>query len=292
MLQVLQNNFLKRFLSTTTLGIICVFFILFKDNIISTLMFLLIVAILSIISIYEFSSMLKKIHKNILCIEVQLFSLFFIFSTLIDSLDLFKQYDIRFFVIIVFVIFCWLRILFTSESQIIIERIAWSVLTIFLITIPLSFIIPIYIYDNVFFGNDIYLFLFFIIVVKSSDIGGYLFGNLSNVLMNGNHKIFSKLSPKKSIEGIIGSLALSLFFSLIVGVSVMDFDILYLILIGITMCVCSITGDLLISAIKRITNCKQSGFLIPGIGGVLDLLDSFIIAAPAFYFLCKYLLLY
>lgn len=106
----------------------------------------------------------------------------------------------------------------------------------------------------------------------------------------GNHKIFPKLSPKKSLEGCIGgvlgaALIGGLYGFYIVETVVVDTEItLQFALICGVGAVFSQMGDLVASAIKRNHNIKDYGKIIPGHGGIMDRFDSMIVTAPLIYF--------
>ena len=134
-------------------------------------------------------------------------------------------------------------------------------------------------------------FLFFVMLVtKAMDTGGYVFGMLSNKLLpGGNHKLCPSISPKKSWEGFFGGVFLALLtawalraifpgwnFSRYLG----PFAWWKEIVLAILLALASIAGDLTESALKRKCGVKDSGNLIPGMGGPLDVLDSFIYVAP------------
>ena len=134
-------------------------------------------------------------------------------------------------------------------------------------------------------------YLFFVIMVtKSMDTGGYVFGMLSNKLLpGGNHKLCPSISPKKSWEGAFGGILLSVLtaWALYKIFPAWDFsaelgkEALWKVLVyGAVLAVASICGDLTESALKRKCGVKDSGALIPGMGGPLDVLDSFIYVGP------------
>lgn len=129
--------------------------------------------------------------------------------------------------------------------------------------------------------------LFLVLTTKMTDTGGYIAGMLSNRYMkNGNHKIFPKISPKKSYEGTLGGVALSM----IVGVLLFwggfsPFEFWLTLLASFVFALGSFAGDLTESAIKRTCNVKDSGNIIPGMGGVFDLLDSFIYNGILYFFI-------
>jgi len=132
--------------------------------------------------------------------------------------------------------------------------------------------------------------LFVMLVTKAMDTGGYIFGMLSGKLMpNGNHKLCPSISPKKSWEGFAGGVLLALLtawalraifpawdFSDYLGKFAMWKELVLAILLALA----SIAGDLTESALKRKCGVKDSGSLIPGMGGPLDVLDSFIYVGP------------
>jgi phosphatidate cytidylyltransferase len=119
---------------------------------------------------------------------------------------------------------------------------------------------------------------FLILVTKSSDIGAYLWGKKF-----GKIALIKRISPKKSLEGSIGgfftSLGVGLVFSLFIG-SISFWEKFFLIMI---LAIIGQLGDLFESLIKRDCRVKDSGKLLPGMGGVLDVIDSLIFTAPTFY---------
>ncbi len=143
----------------------------------------------------------------------------------------------------------------------------------------------------------------FLSVTKASDIGGYIFGTLF-----GRHKLIPKISPGKSVEGMIGGILASAlmalgFFSIhnilshfisagsgwIVGMErmtagVRSLEVWQVLLFGVLMSIFGLLGDLFESLFKRAAGKKDSASIIPGFGGVLDLIDSPIMAAPVAWF--------
>lgn len=120
-------------------------------------------------------------------------------------------------------------------------------------------------------------FLYLVLVTKMTDTGGYIFGKLSSYLPGGNHKIAPRFSPKKSYEGLIGGMLMSVAAGLILlkyGCS--PFGLPLTIVSSILLSLGSFAGDLSESALKREAEIKDSGNWIPGMGGIFDVLDSFI----------------
>ncbi len=137
-----------------------------------------------------------------------------------------------------------------------------------------------------------YLFFFLVLVTKCGDIGGFILGSLSAKRIGGNHKMVPFLSPKKSWEGYLGSILLSGLVAwalyawlgthfMINGRPAMS--TLSSILIGIVFATVGLVGDLAASALKRASGVKDSGHLLPGMGGVIDVIDSLVFVGPLFY---------
>lgn len=164
----------------------------------------------------------------------------------------------------------WIVILFKNEKMF--RRIVGSFGVILALGVPLVLVLNLYYYDF----NGVSLLLYVILVTKSMDTGGYIFGMLSaKLLPGGNHKIAPNLSPKKSWEGFAGGLALC------IAVSLLFFrfnggNITHYIVFAVILGVCSFYGDITESGLKRVCGVKDSGNWIPGMGGAFDVLDSFI----------------
>lgn len=137
--------------------------------------------------------------------------------------------------------------------------------------------------------------MFYAIVAISSawisDVGGFFAGR-----MFGRHKLCPQISPKKTVEGAIGSLVLNIFSMLLFGFifetyygGTVGVSYLPLLIIGVCGTVISILGDLSFSLIKRSCHIKDFSEIIPGHGGILDRFDSVIFEAPFVYLLVHFL---
>lgn len=96
----------------------------------------------------------------------------------------------------------------------------------------------------------------------------------------GKHKLFEKVSPKKTIEGFVGGFIFSIVAGIILAQFLMLQSYIHWIFIAVLTSVFGTLGDLVESKFKRIANVKDSGTIMPGHGGVLDRLDSIIFVAP------------
>lgn len=125
--------------------------------------------------------------------------------------------------------------------------------------------------------------LFFIFIIWANDVFAYLVG-----MSIGRHKLFERLSPKKSWEGFFGGLAGAVAMGFIAAY-VLDAPRAMWIGLALVAAVAGVLGDLVESMFKRAAGVKDSGSLIPGHGGVLDRFDALLLAAP---FVFVYLLFF
>ena len=131
-------------------------------------------------------------------------------------------------------------------------------------------------------GENIWLAIWLIMVVQASDVLQYVCGKIF-----GKHKVAPILSPSKTIEGLIGGIALAT----LLGVAMAwltPFDYWQAALIGFIVCIFGFFGGLVMSAIKRDRGVKDWGNLIQGHGGMLDRIDSICFSAPIFFHILRY----
>ena len=86
------------------------------------------------------------------------------------------------------------------------------------------------------------------------------------------------------MEGLVGGLLFGILTAMLCRPFLPDFSYLHLAVLGLSIALIAELGDLSESLIKRDCQVKDSGFLFPGLGGILDLIDSLLFTAPAFYF--------
>lgn len=116
--------------------------------------------------------------------------------------------------------------------------------------------------------------LMLVLVVWGYDIGAYLTGRLV-----GRRQLIDHISPSKTIEGLAGGLVLATIAAAI-GAALIGLEPWHPLLIGPLVGLSAQAGDLAESMLKRAAGRKESGFLVPGHGGILDRVDSFLFAAP------------
>lgn len=131
--------------------------------------------------------------------------------------------------------------------------------------------------------------IYFILVTKFSDMGAYAVGSLI-----GKHKMIPRISPGKTWEGFGGALLFSTGISLVFAHFAHDrltgMTPLHATVLGLLLGASAVMGDLIESLFKREAGAKDSGRLFPGIGGILDLLDSLLFNAPLMYLYLRHVL--
>ncbi len=138
--------------------------------------------------------------------------------------------------------------------------------------------------------HGVYLFWLIFIAAWLSDSGAYFIG-----VKFGKHKLIPDISPKKTVEGLIGGVVCCMLMFLVYGdiVTLAATDrvanIFALLVAGAVLSLISVFGDLLASYIKRRYKIKDYGSLLPGHGGLLDRFDSVLAVSIALFAFCRFL---
>ncbi|MCS7090418.1 MAG: phosphatidate cytidylyltransferase [Limisphaera sp.] len=190
--------------------------------------------------------------------------------------------------LILFVLGLALRLLAAGPTGNGLSMMAVSLLGLFYVPWLLNFIQKIHFFPGI-NGLGKFYVLYFVVVTKLSDTGAYVVGSLC-----GRHKLAPKVSPGKTWEGFAGALV----FSLVAGVALAEMldhrlpgmNLFHATLLGLTLGAGAVLGDLIESLLKREAGVKDSGRWFPGIGGLLDLLDSLLFNAPLMYLYLRHVL--
>ncbi len=181
-----------------------------------------------------------------------------------------------------------LRVLREREPSNRVETIAATLIGLLYIPFMLQFLVRILMRDSD-SGDNLILCVWVVTVSKFCDVGALLTG-----LAIGRHKLAPEISPKKTWEGAVGGVLVSAG----VGAAIAYFAPGRLpesmtpavaALIALPLAVITILSDLIESAIKRRAGAKDTGAMIPGIGGAFDLTDSLILTAPVAYYIFLFL---
>jgi phosphatidate cytidylyltransferase len=254
----------------------------------STESFLILFGIFLIISIYEFCN-LVQVNKTIPLISG---TTIFVLIILISNYSNFKAEDIQLLDIVLLAITLLISIkcvvfLFDNSLQKISNSSKYMYLLGY-ITLPFIFI------TKISFGIKNYnpkIIIGLLILIWTNDTFAYIVGKSI-----GKHKLFEKISPKKTIEGFFGGLIFAIFAGYLISMYLIkpstqfsDKSILIWMIIAAIVGVMGTIGDLIESKFKRIAGVKDSGKIMPGHGGVLDRLDSVIFVAPFIFLFYKIL---
>ncbi|MCQ2574098.1 MAG: phosphatidate cytidylyltransferase [Treponema sp.] len=185
---------------------------------------------------------------------------------------------------IIVIIFMAIECFSANEFSTSLEKIAISSLGIFYVGYMITFVQRLCSFEN----NSMVIILFLAFVFLC-DSAAWFFG----ILFGKNNRGFIKASPNKSIAGFVGGILSDIALAVLLKFLLAKYlpaDIWrYMILAFGTACA-AIVGDLIESVIKRSCNTKDSGRVIPGRGGMIDCIDSIVVAAPVFYIIYYFLI--
>lgn len=272
-----MKTFLKRTLSTVIL--LALFFgSIFAPPPVRQLLFAFLVIFLSYFAVREFCVILTR-SENPADIVITP-----VIAALTAVFALLQLYDYCFIMAGIFVVHNWALFLTSGNQEKPMRRILNSSAAYFMFCTPIIMMVWIYNLSPI-------LFLYLIIVTKISDIGAYVTGTACNaVTKGGNHKMIPSISPGKSYEGAVGGIICAVAASFIIWQWTGFRSLLWLpLLSGVILFFGSMAGDLAESAFKRTCGVKDSGSILPGIGGIFDLVDSMLINSVLFFFFLYFL---
>ena len=244
--------------------------------VVNSAVFILVICFLTVGGLYEFFYMVKKK-------DVPIYSYVGTFIGLLIPLTIFTRFALTknwelLFVVVGFLLILLMQfarqdnrnaILGLSTTLFGVLYVAWF----FSFLVKIRMMLP--------GAEGVKLLGFILLVTKGGDVGAFLIGSKF-----GKHALLPKVSPKKSVEGSLGAIVtstlLAVLFRSFLPASV-EFPLWQVALMGAFFSGLGQLGDLSESLIKRDCGVKDSGKLMPGLGGVLDMIDSLLFAAPAFY---------
>ncbi|MFM7603554.1 MAG: phosphatidate cytidylyltransferase [Pseudanabaena sp.] len=122
------------------------------------------------------------------------------------------------------------------------------------------------------------LLVYLLLLTEINDISQYIFGKLF-----GRYKIIPKVSPNKTVEGLLGGVLTTTGLAIVLAPWLTPFDFIHSACLGLLLSLTGFIGDVNISALKRDLGIKDSGTILPGHGGILDRIDSLTFTAPIFF---------
>jgi phosphatidate cytidylyltransferase len=180
-------------------------------------------------------------------------------------------WEMIFFILILITLFI---IHFTrKDSRNAVNLIAVTLFAIFYIGWFFTFLVKIRFLED---GHKLVAYL--LLVTKAGDIGAYLVG-----YKFGRHKLIPRISPNKSVEGAIGGFIFSITCAILSRYFISWMSLGFIVVSGILIGGFAQLGDLAESLIKRDYEAKDSSVFLPGLGGMLDVIDSILFTAPVFY---------
>src|SRR5574344_36466 len=270
-----MNKVFKRLLPFF-IGIPLVFFLVFF-NFCNHLFLNIIISIFSLLAANEFYNMLStksELYPKVLILieTVSLPILSYLFIVLRISQNV-TSWVFTFEVIILMAIECF----FAKDFKNSITKITMSSLIIFYCGFMMTFITRLTVLDNAVYFVALYFLLVFL-----CDSAAWFFG----ILFGKNNRGFIAASPNKSIIGFLGGIVAAIASGILFKYffpQILEGNYWKIFIVSVITAFGAITGDLIESVFKRFSDVKDSGNIIPGRGGVLDSIDSVLIAAPIFY---------
>lgn len=278
-------TFILRFISTIALWSVALL-IIFSGY---ELGFFALIATLGLLALWEFYRMLdQRDFPNfkitaMIAGAIMLCGSFYYFSTIGPA----QSYDFEVAVLLGFLLTVFARQMFDAlRDDAPLRTMAYTLFGLLYVLWLFNFITKIvYVVPRAPDGEVMGQFyvLYLIAITKFSDMGAYLTGSLF-----GRHMMVPHISPKKSWEGFVGALFFSLLaswgFFLLMPAQLSALNWTHATVLGLLLGFAAVIGDLAESIIKRSTGVKDSGNLLPGIGGALDLIDSILFTAPLLFF--------
>ncbi len=193
--------------------------------------------------------------------------------------------SIKYFAIPLVLLFLIFIVELYKKSKSPFYNVSYTILGSIYIALPFGLLFHLAFYENQSFGNTFsyHIIWGYFFLLWSSDTGAYLAGKFF-----GKHKLFERISPKKTWEGSIGGGLLSIAVAYLISQFYTELSSVNWMFVALLTVIFGVLGDLVESMLKRSLNIKDSGALLPGHGGILDRFDGLLLSVPFIY---AYLLL-
>lgn len=263
---------MNKFLTRSLTGIILVT-VMISAIVLSKYSFALLFIVILLVGIFEYKALIKHSGIKLNLIPILFISVsVFVLSFLIAQGIIEFKYLIFIFPSLLFIIAAEL---YRKEPQPL-ENISLSIFGVIYIALPIA-LINFLVFNDI-LGNNAYspkLLIALFALIWIYDSGAYLFG-----VTLGKHRLFERISPKKSWEGAIGGSIVAIIASIFVSKLIPEIELIHWVFIAIITIITATFGDLSESMLKRYFNVKDSGNVLPGHGGVLDRFDSLFFVVP------------
>lgn len=283
----------RRLLSSIVLWAVVLTAIFSTNQLVSDYVFLLIMLVIAGTGLVEFYDLVGK--RQLVCFRgwgifgglLLMGSTFVYLSGLLGPhVDPAHANDFETGILIIFVLGLCVRQFFSRSNTAGLLAISTTLFGLMYVPWLLNFIQKINFFPNV---EGAFYILYFILVTKFSDLGAYVTGSVI-----GKHKMIPRISPNKTWEGFAGAIVISTLASIVfahyAGDRLAGMNLLHATILGILLSTTAVLGDLIESLFKREAGVKDSGRFFPGIGGILDLMDSLLFNAPLMYLYLRYIL--
>jgi phosphatidate cytidylyltransferase len=287
--------FLRRSVSTLILWAIVLAAMFSKNPIVSNGVFVLLVAGLALAGLVEFYGLAEK--RGLACFKYcgLVGGVLLMVGTFLNVTGFIgtqgspaRVNDFETSFLILFVLGLCVRQFISKTNTAGLTAIAITLFGLMYVPWLLNFIQKINFFPSLGGDGKFYVF-YFILVTKFSDTGAYVVGSLI-----GKHKMIPRISPAKTWEGFAGAIVVStgasLLFVHFFGDHMLGMKTIHAVILGVILSSTAVIGDLIESLFKREAGVKDSGKLFPGIGGILDLLDSLLFNAPIMYLYLRHIL--
>jgi phosphatidate cytidylyltransferase len=289
------RTFARRLLSTAILWGVVLGGMFSGSKLVSDYVFIIFMTVLAVVGLLEFYGLVEK--EGMVCFKRLgiLGGVVLMVGTFLKFQGAFglnqgpaRVNDFETIVLILFVLgLCFRQFLSRSNTK---GILAISTTIFGLLYVPwlLNFMQKVYFFPGISEHGKYYV-LYFILVTKFSDTGAYLVGSLI-----GKHKMIPRISPGKTWEGFGGAIVVStgasVLFAWLAGERLPGMTWTHAVILGVILSTTAVVGDLIESIFKREAGVKDSGSFFPGIGGILDLLDSLLFNAPLMYLYLRHVL--
>lgn len=286
---------MRRLFSSVVLWTVVILALFSGNKLVSDWFFLLIMTVLAVTGLMEFYNMVEK--RGLVCFKgwgifggvLLMASTFFYVSGYLGPKEApSKAGDFETSILVIFVLGLCVK-QFTSKTNTAgILAISTTLFGLMYVPWLLNFVQKINYFPRI-GDNGHWYVLYFILVTKFSDLGAYVTGSLI-----GKHKMIPRISPGKTWEGFGGAVVIttgvSLAFVHFAGDRLPGMNLMHATILGVVLSISAVIGDLIESLFKRESGVKDSGAFFPGIGGILDLLDSILFNAPLMYLYLRHVL--